>query len=162
MHAYIKTRRLGTLADRHLRIASDLRQTQMHRAVNVKAYINKRQAAGEKWVFSRTHKEHSHGGNSDPFSYPQHKDNQGRYGETIARVMVHRGTASLQLPLCPIRRENLPISSRHDYYNFRRKADHGTKLSRDQEVAMTMAWLEDEIFYADVRADVRAKYVLNA
>ena len=80
-----------------------------------RAYISQRKGAGGRWVFGWTHKEHNHDGNPDPFSLPQHKDKQHRYGESVARAVVHRGTTSYTASTNLLRREDLPILSLDDY-----------------------------------------------
>lgn len=52
-----------------------------------------------------------------------------------------------------LRREGLLVVSGDNYYNLRRGIDRGKKLARHKEIAMVMAYLEEEKFHVDVRAE---------
>ena len=110
-----------------------------------------RHSNGDGWLFNWTRDEHNYEPQSDPFILIQHKESKliMLCAGTICYIRRrYKHTASAKL----VWEEELHIVTKSHFYDLKRGVDQGETLSKRREIALIMAYLEEEGFQVDSRS----------
>jgi hypothetical protein len=121
-----------------------------------KLYISMQKRLGGQWGIGSTCLRHNHAANPDPSQYIQHRAKRPGYAEALAIAETHRGVISYTASAEILRKQGLEEIERKKYYNLRRQAKSGGKLTR-QELQLLLGDLDQE----GLHPRSRSEYILD-